>query len=45
MAKVIVKRLLSAVAVLFVVTLITFCVLRIIPGDPAMLILGYGCHA
>lgn len=40
MAKVIVKRLLSAVAVLFVVTLITFCVLRIIPGDPAMLILG-----
>lgn len=40
MTKVIVKRLLSAVAVLFVVTLITFYVLRVIPGDPAMLIMG-----
>jgi len=36
MLKLVVKRLLSAIAVLFVVSLITLC----IPGDPAQLILG-----
>ena len=40
MLKLVVKRLLSAIAVLFVVSLITFVVLLCIPGDPAQLILG-----
>ena len=40
MLKLVVRRLLSAIAVLFVVSLITFVVLLCIPGDPAQLILG-----
>ena len=40
MLKLVVKRLLSAIAVLFVVSLIKFVVLLCIPGDPAQLILG-----
>ena len=40
MLKLVVRRLLSAIAVLFVVSLITFVVLLGIPGDPAQLILG-----
>ena len=40
MLKLVVRRLLSAIAVLFVVSLITFVVLLYIPGDPAQLILG-----
>ena len=40
MLKLVVRRLLSAIAVLFVVSLITFAVLLCIPGDPAQLILG-----
>ena len=40
MLKLVVKRLLSAIAVLFVVSLITFVVLLCIHGDPAQLILG-----
>lgn len=35
MLKLVVRRLLSAIAVLFVVSLITFVVLLCIPGDPA----------
>lgn len=34
------KRLGSAVAVLFVVSLLTFCALHVVPGDTATLILG-----
>ena len=40
MLKLVVRRLLSAIAVLFVVSLITFVVLLCITGDPAKLILG-----
>ena len=40
MLKLVVRRLLSAIAVLFVVSLITFVDLLCIPGDPAQLILG-----
>ena len=40
MLKLVVRRLLSAIAVLFVVSLIKFVVLLCIPGDPAQLILG-----
>ena len=40
MLKLVVRRLLSAIAVLFVVSLIPFVVLLCIPGDPAQLILG-----
>ena len=40
MLKLVVRRLLSAIAVLFVVSLITFVVRLCIPGDPAQLILG-----
>lgn len=40
MLKILIKRLLSAVIVLFVVSLITFVVLLCIPGDPAQLMLG-----
>lgn len=40
MLKLVVRRLLSAIAVLFVVSLITFVVLLCIPSDPAQLILG-----
>ena len=40
MLKLVVRRLLSAIAVLFVVSLITFVVLLCIPGDHAQLILG-----
>ena len=40
MLKLVVRRLLSAIAVLFVVSLITFVVLLCIPCDPAQLILG-----
>ena len=40
MFRLISKRLFSALAVMFVVSLITFMVLKWIPGDPAQLILG-----
>ena len=40
MLKLVVRRLLSAIAVLFVVSLITLVVRLCIPGDPAQLILG-----
>lgn len=40
MLQVIRKRLFSAIIVLFVVSLITFILLKLVPGDPAMLILG-----
>ena len=40
MIKIFGKRLISALAVLLVVSLITFFVLKWIPGDPAQLILG-----
>lgn len=40
MLKLLVRRLLSALAVLFVVSLITFVVLLCIPGDAAQLVLG-----
>lgn len=40
MLKMLVRRLVSALAVLFVVSFITFVVLLCIPGDPAQLILG-----
>ena len=40
MLKYALKRLLSALVILFVVSLITFVVLRMIPGNPAQLMLG-----
>ncbi len=40
MLKILGKRLVSSLAVLFVVSLITFFILKWIPGDPAQLILG-----
>ncbi len=40
MLKLLVRRLLSALAVLFVVSFITFVVLLCIPGDAAQLVLG-----
>lgn len=40
MLKYIIRRLLQGVGVLFVVTLLTFLALKVIPADPATLILG-----
>lgn len=40
MLKYALKRMLSALVILFVVSLITFIVLRMIPGNPAQLMLG-----
>ena len=34
------KRLLQMIPVLFLVTVLTFLMLRLIPGDPARLLLG-----
>jgi peptide/nickel transport system permease protein len=42
MARYIARRLLSAVPVLFLVTLISFGIMQIVPGDPAMIIAGLG---
>ena len=36
------RRLLSAIPVLFLVTLISFGIMQIVPGDPAMIIAGLG---
>jgi peptide/nickel transport system permease protein len=38
----VVRRLVAAVPVLFLVTLVSFCVMQIVPGDPAMIIAGLG---
>ena len=40
MARAVLKRLGSGLAVLFVVSLLTFAVLHLLPGDPATLVLG-----
>ena len=40
MAKYLLKRLLQAVAVIFAISLITFFILNIVPGDPVQLMLG-----
>ena len=40
MIKFIIKRLLSAIPVLFVVITLIFILMRIIPGDPATMMLG-----
>ena len=40
MVKRLVKRLGAAVAVLFMVSLLTFCALHVVPGDTATLVLG-----
>ncbi|GHU93045.1 peptide ABC transporter [Spirochaetia bacterium] len=40
MKKYILKRLLSAIPVLFIVSLLVFSILYLIPGDPAAMILG-----
>lgn len=40
MAKAVVQRLGAALAVLFVVSLLTFAALHLLPGDPATLVLG-----
>lgn len=40
MLKFIIKRLLSAIPVLFIVITLIFFLMRIIPGDPALMILG-----
>ena len=40
MANYIFKRVRSAIAVLFVVSIITFLIIKLIPGDPAQFILG-----
>ncbi len=45
MGRYVIKRLLSALAVLFFVTLITFLVLSVIPGDQAVLALGLDATA
>ena len=40
MVKVVAQRIGTALAVLFVVSLVTFCALHVLPGDPALLMLG-----
>ena len=40
MSNYIFKRVRSAIAVLFVVSLITFLIVKLIPGDPALFVLG-----
>jgi peptide/nickel transport system permease protein len=42
MARYVARRLASAVPVLFLVTLISFGIMQIVPGDPAMIIAGLG---
>lgn len=42
MAGYVARRLLSAIPVLFLVTLISFGIMQIVPGDPAMIIAGLG---
>jgi peptide/nickel transport system permease protein len=42
MAGYVTRRLLSAIPVLFLVTLISFGIMQIVPGDPAMIIAGLG---
>ena len=42
MAGYVARRVLSAVPVLFLVTLIAFGIMQIVPGDPAMIIAGLG---
>src|SRR2546422_1638568 len=36
------RRLLSAIPVLLLVTLISFGIMQVVPGDPAMIIAGLG---
>lgn len=43
--KYIVKRILSAIPVLLIVVFITFFLMRMLPGDVAVRILGRGCPA
>lgn len=45
MPRYIVKRLLQAVAIVFAISLITFFILNIIPGDPVALMLGDNADA
>jgi len=40
MGRYIVQRLLSAIPVLLIVTLISFCVMQLVPGDPAAVMAG-----
>lgn len=40
MVKMVAQRIGTALAVLFVVSLVTFCALHVLPGDPAVLMLG-----
>jgi peptide/nickel transport system permease protein len=42
MAAYVARRVLSAIPVLFLVTLIAFGIMQIVPGDPAMIIAGLG---
>jgi len=42
MAGYVARRVLSAIPVLFLVTLIAFGIMQIVPGDPAMIIAGLG---
>lgn len=45
MGKIIVKRLLQTIPTLLVVVTITFCLTRMLPGDPAVAILGIEAEA
>lgn len=45
MGKIIVKRLLQTIPTLFIVVSITFCLTRMLPGDPAVAILGIEADA
>ena len=45
MGKIIAKRLLQTIPTLLVVVTITFCLTRMLPGDPAVAILGIEADA
>ena len=45
MGKIIIKRLLQTIPTLFIVVSITFCLTRMLPGDPAVAILGIEADA
>ena len=41
----IVRRLLTTVVVLFIVSLLSFCLMQLVPGDPALVLAGVGASA
>ncbi len=45
MGKIIIKRLLQTIPTLLVVVTLTFCLTRMLPGDPAVAILGIEANA